>query len=205
MEKLRMIGILAYGSLIDDPGGEIEPYIIKRIEIETPFPVEFARSSRTRDGAPTLVPVSQGGSTVHAVILVLDREVSESQARDMLWRREIGLVDGSQGYNPPANPNKNSVIVEELIDFEGVDTVFYTKIGQNIEDLTPKTLAKLSIESARKNAGLERRDGITYLINAKNNGIRTPLMQQYESEILRLTEKKTLELAREALVDKKNV
>lgn len=83
-----MIGILAYGSLIDDPGGEIEPYIIKRIEIETPFPVEFARSSRTRDGAPTLVPVSQGGSTVHAVILVLDREVSESQARDVLWRRE---------------------------------------------------------------------------------------------------------------------
>ncbi len=43
-------------------------------------------------------------------------------------------------------------------------------------------IAKLAIESAR----LERtdRDGITYLINAKRNGIRTPLSDAYEQEIL---------------------
>ena len=52
-----MIGILAYGSLIDDPGREIEPLIIRRLKgVETPFQIEFARSSSTRDGAPTLIP-----------------------------------------------------------------------------------------------------------------------------------------------------
>ena len=52
-----MIGILAYGSLIDDPGREIEPLIISGIkEVDTPFRIEFARASRTRDGAPKLIP-----------------------------------------------------------------------------------------------------------------------------------------------------
>jgi hypothetical protein len=47
------IGILAYGLLIFDPGIEIEPLIVQRITTLTPFPVEYARISRTRDGAPT--------------------------------------------------------------------------------------------------------------------------------------------------------
>ena len=56
------IGILAFGSLLDEPGAELEAHIARRIEgIETPFAVEFARSSRTRDGAPTLVPVTGAG------------------------------------------------------------------------------------------------------------------------------------------------
>jgi len=54
---------LAYGSLIDDPGSEIQPVIARLIEgVETPFKVEFARSSEKRDGAPTLVPVKEGGA-----------------------------------------------------------------------------------------------------------------------------------------------
>ena len=55
-----MIGILAYGSLIDDPGDEIKPLVKQKIEgVETPFAIEFARSSKSRNGAPTLIPVSQ--------------------------------------------------------------------------------------------------------------------------------------------------
>ncbi|GAA4131236.1 hypothetical protein ACFFTN_26415 [Aminobacter aganoensis] len=56
------VGILAYGSLIGDPGAEIEPAITSRIACLTPFPVEFARQSRTRKGAPTLVPSERGAS-----------------------------------------------------------------------------------------------------------------------------------------------
>jgi len=52
------IGILAYGSLIIDPGPEIGPLIVRRITTVTPFVVEYARLSRTRGGAPTLVPHS---------------------------------------------------------------------------------------------------------------------------------------------------
>lgn len=80
------IGILAYGSLIDDPGVEIEPYIEARIQdIETPFSIEFARSSATRDGAPTVVPVEDGGAPVKAQILVLNNQIDLKNAEDLLW------------------------------------------------------------------------------------------------------------------------
>ena len=38
------VGILAYGSLIDNPGDEIAAATVRTIEeVETPFNVEFAR------------------------------------------------------------------------------------------------------------------------------------------------------------------
>ena len=56
--RMEKIGILAYGSLIDDPGIEIEPLIKKRIKnIQTPFKIEIARKSTTRGDGPTLIPV----------------------------------------------------------------------------------------------------------------------------------------------------
>jgi len=81
------VGILAYGSLITDPGAEISPKIVMRIKAQTPFPVEYGRLSQTRGGAPTLVPHSQG-APVAGEILVMDASVSADDARDMLWRRE---------------------------------------------------------------------------------------------------------------------
>ncbi len=60
-------GILAFGSLIDDPGQEILDVENCRIDCETPFNVEFARKSgKTRSYAPTLIPVEQGGKKVKA-------------------------------------------------------------------------------------------------------------------------------------------
>ena len=51
--------------------------------------------------------------------------------------------------------------------------------------LTAERLAELAIESARtERAG---RAGITYLMDAKCNGIATPLSAAYEQEILRRT------------------
>lgn len=43
------VGILAYGSLISDPGDEIENARTKIIhDVMTPFHIEFARSSKNR-------------------------------------------------------------------------------------------------------------------------------------------------------------
>ncbi len=57
------IGVLAYGSLIGDPGKELKPFIEDTVEdVTTPSRVEFARSSGTRDGGPTLIPVTTGGA-----------------------------------------------------------------------------------------------------------------------------------------------
>ena len=182
---MKKIGVLAYGSLIEDPGKEIGPLIRKRIDkVETPFSVEFARTSSSRDGAPTLVPVDSKGARVQAVILVLDNSVSVKKATDLVWRRETRNEGNNKHYQKPLNPNVNQVIVECLGHFQGVDTVLYTKIGANIQGLTPEKLADMAIESARASAGAKVKDGISYLISAKRQGINTPLMLEYERAIL---------------------
>lgn len=57
------------------------------------------------------------------------------------------------------------------------------KLAQNIDPLTPKHLAKLAIESARKL--IDGCDGISYLMNSSMHGIETPLSAAYASEIVR--------------------
>ncbi|EHK52844.1 hypothetical protein MAXJ12_33179 [Mesorhizobium alhagi CCNWXJ12-2] len=48
------VGILAYGSLIGDPGDEIAPIITSRLAFRHRSPVEFAGKVE-REGGPTLV------------------------------------------------------------------------------------------------------------------------------------------------------
>lgn len=202
--ETKRIGILAYGSLIDDPGEEIKAVTIDRIkEILTPFKVEFARSSRRRNGAPTLVPVQSGGANVKAQIYILKENVCEKEAADMLLRRETNKVGSKEEYRPPTQPNEDTVVVERLESFHGIDVVLYTKIGANIHPLTPQKLAQLAIKSALSEAGEQGRDGISYLINAKRNGIKTPLMSEYEREILQKVHANTLEEALEILQKKR--
>ena len=203
---MKRLGILAYGSLKDDPGEEIKTATVNQIEgIVTPFKVEFARSSRTRSGAPTLVPVESGGANVKAVIFILKESVSEKEAIDMLWRRETNKVGSSDVYSPPAQPDENAVLVERLEKFHNIDVVLYTKIGANIDPLTPQKLARLAIDSARSEAGVQGRDGISYLIAAKRNGIQTPLMPEYEEEILREVRATNLEDALRILREEKPI
>ena len=92
------VGILAYGSLIGDPGPEIEPHITRRISCRTPFKVEFARTSRARKGGPTLVPYKDG-SEVAAQILVVDLSLKEATNR--LYRRETRKADSNISYILP--------------------------------------------------------------------------------------------------------
>ena len=186
-----MIGILAYGSLISVPGAEIEKARIGIIkDVMTPFHVEFARSSTGknsgRGGAPTLVPVTNGGAHVKGQVFVMD--MSEADAANVLYRREIGKEDVT--YERPTEVKKSSVVVERLTNFAGLDVVLYTQIAATIDPLTAKKLAELSIASVKK--AKPEKDGITYLMDAKESGIVTALSPSYESEILRKTECATL-------------
>lgn len=197
----KSVGILAYGSLSDDPGREIAPQIAGKTEsVKTPFAVEFARKSQTRGGAPSLVPVHEGGSSVKATILLLKKDVSVAEATDMLWRRETRREGGGERYVAPASPDENTVIVRRLEGLEGLDVVLYAEIDANIAEPGPRKLADLAIRSAESEAGREGKDGIAYLIDVKKNGVETPLMPEYEREILRHTGTETLEQAREMLV-----
>lgn len=187
------IGILAYGSLIDDPGTELGAVVTEvRRDILTPFRVEYARASRKRDGGPTLVPLDAGGP-VRAALLVLKPGVTIPQATDMLYRREIGRVGSSKSYTPTTGPN--AVQVKRLANVLGVATVLYTSIPGNITPLNPKELARRAIESARGAAGADQQDGISYLRRAIENGIETPMTPNYVKEILAITGTEDLQAA----------
>lgn len=191
--KPKRIGILAYGSIIKNPEIEIEQATISIIRnVDTPFKVEFARKSKTRNGAPTLVPVEHGGAKVKAQIFVMKEGISEKKATDILWRREIHQPESGKEYKRPNLPESNKVFVEKLEHFHDVDIVLYTYLGSNIDPLTPTHLANLAINSVKGALGARKEDGISYLLDVKKQGIKTPLLDEYEKEILRITSTATL-------------
>ena len=176
------IGILAYGSLISDPGKEILGACTKSIKgVRTPFNVEFAHSSAGRGGAPTLVPVKSPGAKVTGQLFVLN--LPEDEAADILYRREINEVGSVRRYDPFAAITENTVMVQRLSNFQGVDVALYTDIAANIDPLTAANLARLAMVSVTETDN--GRDGISYLIAAKQNGIKTALSDDYEANILR--------------------
>lgn len=196
LQKMRKIGILAYGSLIDNPGTEIEPLIIDKIKCTTPFKVEYARKSRTRGEAPTLIPREDIGQKVYAVILVLKDEVDLELAKSMLWRRETGQLDSEKKYTESSISNENKVEVKTLKDFFDVETILYTSIGKNIEgEINADILSSLAIKSILSDAGENKRDGVRYLLNNLENGIITQFSEQYKEEILKKTKTNSLQEA----------
>ena len=185
---VNQVGILAYGSLIADPGRELAEALAGRIQgVQTPFRVEFARKSTIRGGAPTLVPVETGGAEVAATVLVLRDDVSESAAADMLWRRETGRVGSGERYRRSATPSVDHVRIQRLANFHGIAVVTFAQLAPNLARPTARELAQLAITSAQGSHGESRRDGISYLLQVKEAGIVTPLMDEYETEILRQT------------------
>ncbi len=195
MNKYK-IGILAYGSLIDEPGPEIEPIIIKRISCTTPFKVEYARKSSTRGDGPTLIPNEDIGKKVNALILVLEDKTNIENAKSILYRRETRNVGTGKLYLHSESPSKNKVQVEIINNLENVETVLYTKLGNNIDvPLTAELLSDLAIASILTDAGNELKDGVRYLLVNKSNGIETELSDEYEKLILKKTESHSLEQA----------
>lgn len=200
------IGILAYGSLINNSGNEISELEIERIDCETPFNVEFARTSSTRSNAPTLIPVEIDGRKVKAKIIVLNPLTNIDTAKSILWRRELHKTNRTDEYIHSESPSPNKVVVKTLKDFMNVQTVLYTSIGCNItQPLTSELLADFSINSILSKAGQEEKDGLRYLLSAKRNGIVTKLSEEYESQILMKTETNCLEEAIEKLDRKRKM
>lgn len=185
------LGLLAYGSLIAEPGPDIEAVTTAVIRnVTTPFNVEFARRSSSRDMAPTLVPVTEAGAQVPAVIYIVSG--TQADAEQLIYARE---TRSKRPYKRPAKPTLEQVWVDVFEDFSDVETVLYTRIGDNIaaEDRNAAYLAKAAIESAEKRK--DGKDGISYLREKLAQGMITPLSGPYEAEILRRLEVKTLDEA----------
>ncbi|MFK5892561.1 MAG: hypothetical protein QM504_05025 [Pseudomonadota bacterium] len=86
----------------------------------------------------------------------------------------------------PKNPTPKQVVVKVVKDLGGIETVLYTSIGANIDPLTPLKLAELAVKSAKSKSGVNGKDGISYLLSLKRQNIKTPLMDEYEKNILKL-------------------
>lgn len=199
-ERVRRVGILAYGSLLEEPGGELAPRIVERIRgTQTPFRIEFFRASPMRGGAPTVVPVENAGAAVRGTVLVLDKSVSIEDARDLLWRRETRREGTAQRYREPVGTDPNQMLAVELPDFAGMDVVLYARFGPTLSNPTPEELAELAIRSVGTEAGRKGLDGISYLISLKRQGIATPLMAAYEQAVLRRAGATSLEDALAAI------
>jgi len=177
---------MAFGSIADEPGTELAAAVTRRIEVETPFAVEFARSSRTRDGAPTLVPVSEEGAHVPAVVLVLKDSVTAAQAHALLYRRETGR-------RRDLDTGSRVAWIAELPGFAGTSICLYTALRANIRPLTAEKLADLAVRSATAAAGARHRDGISYLQEQKRRRLVTPLMPAYEEAVLARTDARDLD------------
>jgi hypothetical protein len=118
-------------------------------------------------------------------------DLSEREAKDRLWRRETDRVGQGGHYIESQNPGLNTLIIDRYENLGGLPIVFAARFSANIVPLSAGALAALAIRSAEK---LDNgRDGISYLLEAKRNGIVTPLSAPYEREILLGTETATLE------------
>jgi len=213
------LAILAYGSLLADPGAELAPAIVDRRPVQTPFAVEYARcSSRSRAGAPTLVKVDEPGigATVQAQLLLLCDDITVEAARDMLYRRETHHVgELNRKYDEiKAQLTPDAVRIEQLDDFAGVQVVLYADLSANLgfildtalppEDKAKK-LARLAVNSVTWKTFEVGTDGIRYLADAICHGIHTPLTEAYRAAVLRCAdEAPDLETARQRIARKKD-
>ena len=175
---------MAYGSLISDPGIEIDPQIARRVPTTTPFPVEYARLSRKRGGAPTVVPHSSG-IPVMAEVLVLSDSVQLAEAKNLLWRRETRKEHSGQLYRESNSPN--AVVIRDAPEFCGLDHVLYTDFNPKgkLENPDSRSLACAAIRSVAKAS--PGQDGISYLMSLIDVGVETALTLRYVAEILALT------------------
>jgi hypothetical protein len=212
-----MIGILAYGSLLSNPGPEIRSvldYVIP--DVVTPFPVEYARRSLSRTGAPTLVQVDFG-NPVNGIILVLKDHVTSQNAKDMLYRRErhkeskMSLV-----YDDEKQRKKQgSVLIEYLKNFHRISEVYYTQIESNFPEILSKEIseevkADLLADAAIKSINLDTYgkglDGIQYLADNIDAGVITSLTEVYRQALLQKAGKATdLDQARRFFAHQKGI
>jgi hypothetical protein len=192
-----MIGILAYGSLITHPGQEISSVLDHVIpDVMTPFPVEYARKSGTRAGAPTLVPIPIGGGTpVKAVVLVLKKYTRKKKAQNFLYRRELHKEgDPKVFYDDQVQRQKrDALVIETMKNQFGLSVIYYTALKPNFTEILDtkltqeqkaELLVRAAIDSVTQGTYAKEMDGLQYLADNIEAGVVTVLTEVYTKAIL---------------------
>lgn len=223
--KMPINGILAYGSVIYDPGSEIESELNARngkvICAFTPFGVEFARRSglkkpksnkKFRSGAPTLVPYNKG-KRVKGRVFVMN--LPGNIGVDLLYDRETELgkypyckkgtiqeyLAEESGHNFEV-PERCGVVIGCLKGYKNLNKeykdltrVLFSQLGCNIHGDCLTPKYLACYAILSVSEATAGHDGIKYLIDAKQAGVVTELSPCYEQEILRITESECLDQA----------
>jgi hypothetical protein len=192
IREYEMLSILGFGSLIYDPGPEIQEASLAVRPTVSPFPVEYARQSIKRKGAPTLVRCADGGQVI-GVLFVMRDEITEAEASTRLWRRETGKIGTGQVYTRPPVPLPTSFLVEHVQ--EGDDRILYSDFIDESKLTTPTGAALTDMAIASVKDADPGMDGISYLMGAIEAGIVTPLTPEYVQAILHKTGEDSLEAA----------
>jgi hypothetical protein len=159
------VAVLAYGSLIGEPGPRLAAMIADRETVTTPFPVEFGRASRRWGDGPVLT-VDPRGAPVAGRLLVLHASVGLGDAVMTLAERE-GCPPG------PA-------IVQ--VDLGRPLTVLACALPRNLSRrmIEPDALADRALASLVHGP----RNGVAYLAAALEAGIATPRIGPYAEAVL---------------------
>jgi hypothetical protein len=192
-----MIGLFAYGSLITHPGHEIESVLDHVIpDVMTPFPVEYARRSQSRAGAPTLVPVPTGcGASVKAVVLVLKQYTRKKKAQNFLYRRELHQEgDLEVIYDDQVQRQKrDAMVIETMKNQFGLSVIYYTALKPNFTEILDtkltqeqkaELLVRAAIDSVTQGTYAKEMDGLQYLADNIEAGVVTVLTEVYAQAIL---------------------
>lgn len=179
-QRVPQCGVLAFGSLIWEPSELEELDKVREVICMTPWPVEFAKSSRGRGWAPTLVRVKEG------------RRVA---GRVFLYQNSVAVVKAKLALRERIDLKSHPDWIAECDVAEtDVRPLWYTALPPNIDDLRPECLARLAIASVKS---CPDKNGILYLRKCLELGIVTALSDAYREEVLRISGCKALEEAEE--------
>jgi hypothetical protein len=164
----RPLAVLAYGSLLWEPGEVLGALVARREPCRTPFGVEYGRVSRRWGDGPVLVP-HPAGDPVDGALLHLREGVALGEAVEALRIRE-GLPD-ARGVIEVQIPDRDDLLV------------LCAALPHNLTpaEMTPAGLAGRAIASVRAGG---TRNGVAYLRGATACGVLTRLTAGYAVEVV---------------------
>lgn len=192
-------GILLYGPMRIDPGNEITQYA-EAISPEalTPFSVEFAHVGEYYGGAPILAVMTDGsGAPVPSTLLRMDPilDLDEVFLDFLIYPRYVLKRDEEKGltYVEVASEKKGVIGIESLARFHDRERVLFLAPVPNLAFVMDQEmsdaekghrLAALAVESLTDLTYPSGTDGISYLIDAIDQGVETPLTAAYRDAVL---------------------
>jgi hypothetical protein len=177
---------LAYGSLLAHPGGWLGAAMGSLIRCETPFGVEYVGRSQRHGGAPTPVR-SENAKCVRGGLIVLDGNDTAQNLNKVM--DELGKREG------------NRLRIKSDLFMLGYRVV-YSDFVPLFKNPSPDDLADAAIESVVKcfASGHPLMNGIRYLAENIEWGVKTELTQAYLDAVLSRTKTNSLEEAEAKLV-----